>query len=349
MKLLAVRLCLIPAALFAVQALQAQQASFTLPDTICVNAPVQALNTTSGATNYLWNFCISSLDSTPGAVNLGIDQSTLSLPVYIDYAEDNGNYYAFVVNNTPGGLVELDFGNSLTNTPTYTSLGSLNVIPAAAEGIQMVQNNGEWYAIIVGGNTTSGSPPCIVQIDLGSTLAPASVSAAAVGTNWGNIGGLAYPHQLQLLQIGGLWYGFTVNYDNNTITEFQFGTSFTTPPTAINLGDLGGLNIPTGFYIVQQNGNWYMFVTSEGGNTLTRLDFGNSLLNPNPTATNLGNPNGTLHGPRAVSIINLCGEAEGLIVNDQTSDVVLLQFPEGIDSMPTAKSLGNIGLSLIHI
>ena len=33
----------------------------------------------------------------------------------MDYVQSNGNYYGFVTNNYPGGLVRLDFGNSLLN------------------------------------------------------------------------------------------------------------------------------------------------------------------------------------------------------------------------------------------
>jgi gliding motility-associated-like protein len=331
-----VPLCPILGVLLIPFTLRAQQANFRTPDSICENVPIIVSNTTVGAANFAWNFGAPDLDSTPDAVNLG---GFCPDPSFMDYVEEGGKYYGFLITSQPAGLVELSFGNSLANMPAYTYLGNIDgTIPEKGEGIQMIKNDGEWYAIITGGDHITG--PRIVKLDMGSSLA----SIKPAGTNWGNIGGLlAFPHKLQLIQIDGVWYGFTVNYEGNTITEFNFGTSFAHPPTAVNMPNITGLSVPTGFSIVQQDGNWYMFVTDEGNNTLVRLDFGPSLLNPNPTEVKLGNPNGTLFGPRGISIINFCNQLEGLIVNDQTSDAVLLKFPDGITGAPVARSLGNLG------
>jgi gliding motility-associated-like protein len=318
---------------------QAQQAFFTLPDSVCENTQVQIVNTTMGATRFNWSFSPPTLDSAPEAVNLGLSAPYLARPIYMDYAEEDGIFYGFVINNGPGGLVELNFGNSLTNMPVYTFLGNIDgTIPDVGEGIQLIKDAGEWYAIVTGETALESSR--IARIDLGSSLS----SIKPVGTNWGNVGGLlGFPHKLQLIQIEKVWYGFVLNFSYNTITEFNFGTSLASPPIAVDLPGIKSLNVPTGFYIVQQNGSWYMFITNEGNNTLTRLDFGPSLLNPHPSEINLGDPNGTLSGPRDITLVNLCNQVEALVVNDKTSDVVLLNFPAGIAGAPSARSLGNMG------
>ena len=129
---------------------------FTAPDTVCVGTSVNIVNTSVNATSYYWNFCAAGLSTTPIATNIG-NPGNLSQPVFMDYVLYNGNYYGFLVNYGPGNLIRLDFGNSLLNTPTSINLGNFGgIIPpvAGAEGIQIVQNEGRWYAIIVGGDYT---------------------------------------------------------------------------------------------------------------------------------------------------------------------------------------------------
>lgn len=276
----------------------------------------------------------------PTGNNLGNFGFTSS--VFIDFASDNNNYYAFVINHLPGQLIRLDFGNSLLNTPTAVNLGTIGgILPNSCEGIQLVKNEGKWYAIIVGGNPIGK----IVKLEFG-----ASLSNTPVGTDWGNIGNLAFPVDLHVFQDGINWYGFTINAQTSTITRFNFTNSFTNIPTGVNLGNIGGLNFPTGIYAVNNNNKWHVFVTNaaSGGSdasnaSLTRLDFGNSLLNT-PTGVNLGNPGNTLRSTRDIVINKSCNEIVGYVVNySSTNDIVRFDFNNDLTTIPTATSIGNIG------
>lgn len=218
---------------------------FIIPDTVCVNIPVNISNISLNATSYYWNFCVADINQTPDGTNLGNIDGLLSQPVYMDYVFYNGNYYGFLINHYPGKLIRLNFGNSLLNIPTATDLGNFgDIIPPGygAEGIQIVQNEGKWYAIIVGGYTPSGSTPRILKIDFGVDL----LNPTPIVTNWGNVGNLWQPLDLHVFKENNSWYGFTVNAENNTITRFNFTNSFDNTPTAINLGGFGMLNYPTG-------------------------------------------------------------------------------------------------------
>ena len=321
--------------------------SFTSPDTVCVNAPVTITNTSTGASSYYWNFCVANVNTPPAGVNFGNLNKLFQAPVYIDYVYDNGNYYGFMTNNYPGNLLRLDFGNSLLNTPSVTDLGTVGgVIPGNTEGIQIVKSAGNWYLIIVGGDPADGVPSRIVKIELGTNI----TNNAPVGTNWGNIGNLAYPHDLYVFDDGGHWYGLTVNTSNNTITRFDFTTSFSNTPAAINLGNIGNLNGPTGVYAFKDNGLWYAFVTNATSSSLTRLNFGTSLLNT-PTGQNLGNIDGKLHSCWDIQIMKFCGEMIGFLINADGSynDLIKLDFNGSVTNTPTAMSYGNIGnLSFPH-
>jgi len=312
-------------------------ALFEMPDTICLNSAINIVNKSTNATTYRWDFCTANVDQSPTGVQLGNPGNSLGIPVFSDYAFDNGNYYAFVVNNTPGGLIRLNFGNSLLNTPIVTNLGNFGgSIPNSAQGLQVLNFNGKWYAFVVGGDPLIGIPSRIVKLDFGNTL-----SNAPASTNWGNIGNMNYPVDLFIFQELNNWYGLTVNYRDNTITQLAFGPDFSSTPSGKNLGNKGNLNLPSGICPINDNGNWRVFISNYGNNTLSRIDFGSSLLS-NPVGQNLGNVENKLNAPRDLFIFKYCEKEVGFLVNGGTGDLVRLDF-SSLSSTPTANSLGIIG------
>lgn len=319
-------------------------ASFTAPDTVCVNDPVTITNTSAGATNYFWNFCVADISVPPTGVNLGNVGQNFSQPVFMDYTYFNGNYYGFLINHNPGELIRLDFGNSLLNSPTSRRLGNFGgIIPSGSgsEGIQIVNNEGKWYAIIVGGYPPTGSIPRILKIDFGSNL----TNLNPVATNWGNIGNMLQPIDLHVFKEGNNWYGFTVNAESNSVTRFNFTNSFNNVPTAQNLGNIGNLSYPTGIYAINDNGFWRVFITNGiEPSSLTRLDFGSSLLNT-PTGVNLGNAGNMLQRPRDLTIMKSCNQVIGFAVNGNSAynDIVKIDFNNNLSGTPTISSIGNIG------
>jgi len=238
---------------------------FNIPDTVCVNSPVTITNTSSGASSYYWNFCNGSSNKTPIGTNIGNLGNSLNIPVFMDYGYENGNYYGFILNHLGTGLIRLNFGNSLLNTPTTTNLGTFNGnITNTPQGIQLINNNGDWVLIIVGGDPNYGDPSFILKIDLGNTLTNINPTV----TNWGNIGSLNYPTDLYIFKDGTNWYGFTTNFWDGTFTSFDFGSNFNTIPNGINLGNIGNCNQPNGFSTINDNGTWRLFITNSGNNTL---------------------------------------------------------------------------------
>lgn len=332
-------LFLLHAALFRVVA---QTPAFTMPDTVCVNTSVKITNTSTGGTTFYWNFCQADLNQTPEGANLGNIGNILSQPVFLDVVSENGNYYGFLTDHYPGNLIRLDFGNSLLNTPTATSLGNFGGIINAGygtEGIQVIKANGKWYAIIVGGDLISGGVPKIVRISFGADV----TNPTPVATDWGNLGTMDQAVGLYLFNEGLHWYGLTVNATNNTMTRFDFGTDLDNIPTGINLGNPGGfMNYPTGICSINDGGFWRVFIVSQLNNSLIRLDFGNSLLNtPNPV--NLGNPGNTFVTARDLRIIKSCDQIIGFVAGGTANNLIRIDFNNDLTSIPTGTDLGNIG------
>ncbi len=312
-----------------------QVANFIIPDTVCVNQSISIQNTSIGASSYYWNFCSGNLASTPVGLNMG-NFGALDRPVYSSIAKDGSNYFVFISNNTDGRIIKLSFGNDMTNTPVATNLGNFGILEANTEGIQIKRDalTGNWFGLVVIG----GSVNNLIRLNFGNSL-----NNIPTVSNLHNIDNLLnYPHTLYTFYENGNWYSFICNFNTSNIIRLNFGTSLANIPTATNLGNVGILIGPVGLYPVQENGFWHLFVINRGDNSLSRLYFGSSLLNT-PTGINIGNVGGLLNYPRSISIIKDCGNIFGFVVNEGSNDIVRLTFPDGLSSMPSSTSLGNIG------
>ena len=306
--------------------------SFSSPDTVCVNQSFSISNLSTGANSYYWTFCQGNTSTAPQAINLG-NVGFFNGPVFITIAKDGSDYYAFVTNNSSSTLTKLFFGSSLLNVPVATNLGNISgAFPGSLEDIHIENEAGNWYGIAVGG---FGGGESIIRINFGNSLANTPTAV-----NYGNIGGLNYPQRLKIFKNGVNYYGFTTNRNNNTVTRFSFGSSIANIPTGLNMGNIGALNTPDAIAIVNVASMWHGYIINEGNNTITRLDFGNSLLNI-PTATNIGNT-GALNGPRGIDMWTECNEVRGLITNRFSNDLLNMNLSSGPTGPVVTSSFGNI-------
>ncbi|WP_119080427.1 gliding motility-associated C-terminal domain-containing protein [Chitinophaga alhagiae] len=322
--------------------LLAQQPGFVAPDTVCVNTEISLQNTVAGAGSYFWNFCSGNVYNPPELQNLGNPGGLLNTPVHTVIAKDGNDYYVFLVNNTDQRLVKLAFGSSLLNAPSASYVPGVT-ITRSGEGIQLIEDADGFHLVIVGGTVAQG--PAVMKVDFGASLS----NPVPTVTNWGNIGNMAYPNDLFTFEEGGVFYGFTVNFENNTITRLRFGADLNATPTGVNLGSFGLLDRPAGLYAIKENGSWYVFVVNERSHKLVRLDFGTSLLNT-PAAVDLGNAGGLLRHPRDITFVRECGQTIALVLNGSEPHVqppvnklVRLDFSGGITSNMVAEDLGNPG------
>lgn len=326
-KSILIYLLLLPVSVFA-------QVNFSVPDTLCVGDTVPITNLSRNATTYHWNFCSANLSYGPQGDNLG-NVGNLNGPAFTALVKDqNGDYFAFITNHTDGTITRLIIGNNLLNPPSGTNLGSFaGIIPIHAQGIQVKYSNGKWYGFIVGGLTGEST---LVRLDFGDSL-----NSIPTATDLGNPGNLlAYPIDLNMFEENGIWYGFTVNFDSNTVVRFTFKNGLDNPPTVDNLGNIGGLSQPCGIMPVYSDGHWYFYITNFNTHSLTRLDFGSSLANQ-PSGVNINNLLG-LSYPFDLSIIRDCGKYFGFILN-RYGQAIRLDFPSGVAGDPVVTNFGTIG------
>ena len=310
------------------------QVDFSIPDTICIDDSVFIENLSRDANTYYWNFCSGNLVYDPGGENFP-NPGTLNGPAFIDFANDNNTYFAFITNHTDGTLVRNSYGSNFLHAPVSQNLGNFGgAIPLHAQGIQVIQDNGNWYVFIVGGQRDESA---IIRLDFGSSL---SNNAPAV-VNLGNPGDhLDYPEDLYITTESGNWTGFTVNYNTNTLVRFDFGNSLANTPAVVNLGNIGSFDRPCGIFPIKENGNWYIFISNYGSHEITRLDFGSS-LSANPSATSIGD-NSMLYYPFDLTIIRDCENTYGFVLN-RFNDIVRIVFNNGLNNPPEYTSLGETG------
>lgn len=304
---------------------------FEIPDTVCIDDSMQVINLSGNASSYYWNFCSGNLTYIPEGENM-TNVGQVNGPAFIDVVETPEGFYSFITNHVDATLTRNFFGSSLANNPVSENLGNAGGI-SHIEGIQVVNDNGSWYGFITGG---IGNESSLIRLEFGDNL-----SDNPSVTNLGNIGSLSYPMDLFLYKENGIWVGLTVNYTSSTITRFTFNNGLNNPPSGENLGNPASLDQPCGLHVIMENGNWLMFVTNFGSHTISRIDFGNSLLN-NPSGTNLGGT-GILASPFDFTMIRDCEMIFGLTVNHYISQVVRVDFGDNAFNSPSFQMIGNIG------
>ena len=303
---------------------------FTSPDTVCVGEVVNITNIPVGTSHY-WNFCTADAGKPPSGYNQGNPSSSLNDPRCISLVRDSVSFYTFVT--SPGNLSLLRnyYGKTLLAPPQSTvSLGNFSSLANVMRGIQVLKENDLWYGFATSGNI-------LLRMEFGTSL-----MNNPSGTEM-NFPSITSASQLVISKEGSNWVGFCLDENLNTILRFSFGTSLMNTPTMTNLGNVGALDGPTGMAVKSDGGQWYALICNQSNNTLTRLSFGNTLMNL-PTGVNLGNPGGFNHSS-GITLINDCKKIHGYVVNHSPGGDLLLnlEFPSGLGGPVVCSSLPNTG------
>jgi len=302
------------------------QVSFEIPDTVCAGEYFTIENTSTTNGDFFWSFCGGDLRQLPEISSFQID--FFERPVFMDIQKEEDNYFGFVT-DVDGGLARLDFGTSLSNDPTIVDLNSIGNIFFGMEGIQIVKDESQWWGFIVGGTGNER----LIRLDFGDSLENIPTT-----TDLGNFADFTFPNELQIEQNGLDWYGLTLNrWQGGSVSVFSFDNGLSEPPTGLNIGNEGNLNAPTGFHLIQDGFDYFLFIINEGNGTLSRIDFGGAFGNF-PVGSNLGNLN-LLESPRDVIVFEQCDEYYGYVLDPLSSRLIWLDFNGDLSSTPDASIL----------
>ena len=303
-----------------------------IPDTVCVGVPLEMAYSQNSQDACLSNY-ISFLDFE--RITEPVAQYPESeVPLFSHFVKDNlGNYFGFATNFMNSNIVRLEFGPSLLNNPEV-QVFSLAEVTSGVEGIQILYDEGEWWGF-VNGNQVAGGDEFLIRLSFGTSL-----SNTPVEENLGVVEDAVFPHDLFFFKEQENWIGLMLNKWSNSLTRFNFGERLSNTPVVTNLGNIGDTFHPTGFFPIESDGEWHLFIANSKEHSLTRLDFDTALTNM-PTGTNLGAFD-ILERPRDLIVTKICNNYIGLVLNRIGNELVLLEFGENIKSVPTATSLGTI-------
>lgn len=230
----------------------------------------------------------------------------------IEIQKDGNNWIGYIIGGQYANsrLVKLNFGTSVANIPTVTNLGNIGGLDYPVD-FTLIKDGTNWF-----GFTVSADNNTVTRYSFGNSLNNTPLAA-----NLGNIGGLNYPVGLFLLKDINNYHLFITNRNSNSISRLDFGTSVANTATGINLGNPGNnFNWPRDITVIKDCDKTFGFVTNEGTNAITRLDFNNNILSI-PTATNIGNI-GNLNFPSSISEIFRTGDAVNFFAPNVNSNSV---------------------------
>ncbi len=160
-----------------------------------------------------------------------------------------------------------DFQVLKNNTDAATVTGLSN-----GYGYRLVEDNGQWFGFAV---SQTGSK--LFRLDFGNS--PLNTPAI---TDLGDPGGLlVFPHEIDLIKDGGLWYGFvTSNELDQGLVRLDFGSSLTNTPAAANVGNFGVSGRIWDLRIVRQNADLILVMAERNSGSIIRVNFRDSFDNP---------------------------------------------------------------------
>ncbi|MDW3211705.1 MAG: PKD domain-containing protein [Reichenbachiella sp.] len=250
---------------------------------------------------YLAEFS-QGLKNPPTLSSLGSFDNNLSGPSGISFLDSSKNYYAYTTNLDNESIIRLDFGNSLTNTPTYQNLGNFGQI-VNPDGIKIINDELDSYKLLV----TYGSTVAI--IDFGDQPTSSGTISSFVVPNASRLWGI------DLYKDAGNWYGLISSFSNGRVFHLNFGANISTTPTISELPNGGySFGSPADIRIIKDHENYYGVFQARNGQVY-KYSFGTSLSNTSPNVAQLGNFG--LFGTNCSGLFAVRDSSEFLVLNTE--------------------------------
>ncbi|MEP7168699.1 MAG: PKD domain-containing protein, partial [Bacteroidota bacterium] len=158
---------------------------------------------------------------------------------------------------------------------------------------------------------------------------------------------LLNPFGIDIVTDGVNWYGFVVNYGNNSIARFDFGNSLDNTPPPPTPVAVSGLNGPVEIKLINDNGYWYAIVSNSGDNTVLKLNM-DSLTNTSPAAIAL--PSGVgFAGPSQSTIVKDHNNYIALVAMSGSNKIGIWDFGTSMATNPTPTFLAMPGTAPISL
>lgn len=239
--------------------------------------------------------------------------------VGINILKDNNQFYG-LINLNSGDLIRLEFGTSLSNTPTATAITLPPGLANSPFYMDVARMNQDIVAVIP---NWSGQSVTIVNFGSSITNTPTAYNINLPGSN---------PVSVSIVNECGNLSVFVAYFSADPITRISFGnavssTQYTT--TSINLTNS---NFYREITVLNVGLEWILFATSGGGNVIDAYRLGPNLSNTNPSRSVfiIGNPNDFYFSDFHVYDSKFVGYG----LNTATGDLNRVGLPESLSANP---------------
>lgn len=222
-----------------------------------------------------FNFGTSLLNN-PSITDLGNPSNLLNGAYDFQMYNEEGNWYALVVNTGANAILKYTFGTSLDSPPTVENLGSFALLNTP-NGISIINNNGQLSAFV-----TNGGISQIIRLDFG-----VSINNIPTATAFSVPGGSAL-RGISITRECDRWFGLVTSYGNAKVFWLDFDNGLDQSPQIGEITFFTSYNFPASISIISDGGEYYSFIQSAVG-PLYRLAFGASIIDKAGTGQNLGN------------------------------------------------------------
>ena len=269
-----------------------------------------------------------------------ISESTCPLPDFIPGTDYCIGEALDVVNTSINATsFEWDFcSGELDQTPGSESVATISGDLLA--DLAIGYDNGSWYGFTTDRNTSQ-----IKRINFGADLK----NPAPTLTNLGNPDGLlGFADKIALIQEGANWYGLVTNdFGSNNLVRLDFGSALNNAPSATDLGNFdSNLNRPRGIDWAIHNDSLIVAVTNRGDNTLTLLNFNNSILN-SPSGDDVIKSSAITNADVVfdLTLSKDCDQWYGFTNSIGNGSVHRLSFGQSLFSIPSFNLVNGVGLT----
>jgi len=208
-----------------------------------------------------WTFG-DGLDAPPSITESLGNFGSLSRPYGIQLIKENNQYIAVIPNNSNNSITLINFGATLSNTPTIgdaITIGN-DIGLSAADKISIIETNGSWYGLIC----SSGNNK-IFRIEFGSTLFDTNYTFTDIGT-------VSKPFGIELIQEGLSFYGLVVGQTTG-LYRINFGIDIESVPTIESIGKLDIPDQLRTLKVIRKSPGWHAYTTSRNNGIISRIDF----------------------------------------------------------------------------
>ena len=221
-----------------------------------------------------------------------------------------------------------------------------------------LHGHGQTASFTMPSQVCTNVPVTIANTSTGGTsfywsFCSADLSQTPAALNMGNL--IAPPREpvfIEIVEENNNYYGLMTIHYPGSLVRLDFGNSLLNTPTVTELGNFGGIINPgygtEGIQVKKVNGNWTAIIvggsaTDNDDPHIMKVDFGASITNPAPVATDWGNVGNTLHLPIQLYLFQEGGNWHGFTVNEEGNTLTRFDWGADFSNPPAAVDLGNPG------